>query len=117
MNRMISFLTWGNRKFEQLLMHNASNENLKQDKDYYNESCKRHDVNAFQDKLRYLSPSRLIENVANYELEIQQLREVIGGYKMDLKKVRNRNRELETLVNSATRIILGQKFDEVFRMQ
>ena len=122
----IPLLTIGNRKFEQILMNNSNPENPKHN---YNEKCKRRDLINFKDELHQLSPSRLIERVENYAREVQQLHDVIGGYKWKTKyldKLQIRNRELEILVNKDhgsaeeleyENVIQGEIFDEAFTKQ
>ena len=129
MKWFIPLLTFGNRKFEQLLFNTSSIEQVKRPKHYYNEKSKRRDLINFKDELHQLSPTRLIERVENYAREIQQLQEIIGGYQWKLRyldKLRIRNRELEILVNKEhgnakafeyEKVILGEKFDEAFTKQ
>ena len=129
MEWFIPLLTLGNRTFEQLLTNTSNVEQLKYHKHYYNENSKIRDLINFKDELHQLSPSRLIERVKNYAEEVQQLHELIGGYKWKLRyldKLRIRNKELETLVNDKhekakefeyEKVILGEKFDEAFTKQ
>ena len=123
MKWFIPLLTFGNRKFEQLLKNPST---IEQPKHYYNENSKLRDLINFKDELHQLSPTRLIERVENYAREIQQLQETIGGYQWKLRyldKLRIRNRQLEILVNKEhgnaraweyEKVILAEKFDEAF---
>ena len=126
MKWFIPMLTFGNRKFEQLLMNTSKADQKKHQKQYYNENGTRRDLIDFKDELHQLSPSRLIERVENYEREVRQLNYKIGGYKWKLRyldKVQRRNRELEILVDKKhanarefayDKVILGETFDEAF---
>ena len=103
----ITFLTYGDRKFEQLLLNVSNADHLKQREFHFNEICKQRDLLDFKDGLYQLSRCRLVERVQNYEIEVQQLRQEVAGYKWKLRyldKLRNRNKKA----------ILGEKFDEAF---
>ena len=126
MKWFIPMLTFGNRKFEQLLMNTSNVDHIRKQKQYYKENGTRRDLIDFKDELHQLSSSRLIERVENYEREFQQLNDKIGGYKWKLRyldKLQRRNRELEILVNNKLtnarefeydKVILGETFDEAF---
>ena len=122
---MTAILTFGNRKFEQLVARNVKNGNLSRPNNLQDNGLSLPYLNGFKEKLRRQSKDKLIEKIVIYEVERRHFQDSIDVYEWKLKlyadivmekqKLENRKRLKKEHLSTIKWDILRDNFDKTFR--
>ena len=119
---MAAILTFGNRRFEQLMSCNVKNANISRSNGLYNKKMQY--LNDLKEDLSRQSKRRLIEKIVTYENERQHFQESVKEYEWKLKlyddivmereKLENEKRQKKEHLFTTKRDILRDNFDKAF---
>ena len=122
---MTAILTFGNRKFEQLVSRNVKNGHLSRPNNLHDNGLNLQYLNDFKEELRRQSKHKLIEKIVIYEVERRHFQDVVDVYEWKLKlyadivmekqKLENRKRQKKEHLSTIKWDILRDNFDKAFR--
>ena len=120
---MAAILTFGNRRFEQLMSCNVKNANISRSNGLYNKKMQY--LNDLKEDLSRQCKRRLIEKIVTYENERQHFQESVKEYEWKLKlyddivmereKLENDKRQKKEHLFTTKWDILRDNFDKAFR--
>ena len=120
---MHNLLSYGNNKFTQLLTCRTNNKHGEHSSHLGGQVCTRYDQNDFNEQLQMEPHENLVKKLIECKNDNRKLLDLIHtlemkhftGTKMTTKELEGTVGLKETSFQNLERVILGKKFDEVFK--